>query len=65
MMDHQGFRSIAVTFIAGMPSIFYWAIGIWILCTLMALITPFGFSLLSLHFLLRGLFRTPDDTGSP
>ena len=42
MMDHQGFRSIAVTFIAGMPSIFYWAIGIWILCTLTALITPFG-----------------------
>ncbi len=42
MMDHEGFRSIAVTFIAGMPSIFYWAIGIWILCTLMALITPFG-----------------------
>lgn len=42
MMDHEGFRSIAVTFIGGMPSIFYWSIGIWIIITLLALITPFG-----------------------
>lgn len=42
MMDHEGFRSIAVTFIGGMPSIFWWAIGIWILCTLAAVVTPFG-----------------------
>jgi len=42
MMNHQGFRSIAVTFIAGLPSIFYWAIGVWLVCTLIALITPFG-----------------------
>lgn len=33
--------------------------------SILALITPFGFSLLSLHFLLRGLFRRPDDTGRP
>jgi len=42
MMNHPGFRSIAVTFILGMPSIFYWAIGTWILCTSIAVITPFG-----------------------
>jgi ribose transport system permease protein len=42
MMNHEGFRSIAVSFIAGLPSIFYWAIGIWITVTLIALITPFG-----------------------
>jgi len=42
IMNHQGFRSIAVTFIAGLPSVFYWAIGIWILCTLLALFLPFG-----------------------
>lgn len=42
LMNHEGFRSTAVTFIGGLPSIFYWAIIIWILCTLMAIITPFG-----------------------
>jgi TRAP-type transport system small permease protein len=29
--------------------------------SILALITPFGFSLLSLHFLLGGLFRQPPD----
>jgi TRAP-type C4-dicarboxylate transport system permease small subunit len=33
--------------------------------SILALITPFGFSLLSLHFLLGGLFKKPDDAGSP
>jgi len=28
MMEHQGFRSIAVTFIGGMPAIFYWGIQV-------------------------------------
>jgi ribose transport system permease protein len=42
LVEDDGFRSISVTFIAGMPSIFYWAIGVWLLCTLMSSITPFG-----------------------
>jgi len=42
IMENEVFRSLSVTFIAGLPSIFYWAIGILIICTLIALITPFG-----------------------
>lgn len=42
MMDDRSFRALAVTFIGGIPSIFYWAIGILILSTLVALYTPFG-----------------------
>lgn len=42
MMENDTFRGLSVTFIAGLPSIFYWAIGIVILCTLIAVITPFG-----------------------
>lgn len=42
MMENETFRSLSVTFIAGLPSIFYWAIGIVILCTLISVITPFG-----------------------
>jgi TRAP-type C4-dicarboxylate transport system permease small subunit len=33
--------------------------------SILALITPFGFSLLSLHFLLGGLFKKPDDERRP
>jgi ribose transport system permease protein/putative xylitol transport system permease protein len=36
------FRALATTFIWGLPSIFYWAIGIWIISTFIALCTPFG-----------------------
>lgn len=42
MMENDTFRSLSVTFIAGLPSIFYWAMGIVILCTLISIITPFG-----------------------
>jgi ribose transport system permease protein/putative xylitol transport system permease protein len=42
LMTNTGFRAIAVTFIGGLPSIFYWAMGIWLTFTLIALITPFG-----------------------
>lgn len=42
MMDDAGYRGIAVTFIMGLPAIFYWAIGLWIIVTLVALVTPFG-----------------------
>ena len=42
MMENETFRSLSVTFIAGLPSIFYWAMAIVILCTLISVITPFG-----------------------
>jgi len=42
MMENDTFRSLSVTFIAGLPSIFYWAVGIVIVCTLISVITPFG-----------------------
>jgi ribose transport system permease protein/putative xylitol transport system permease protein len=38
----ENFRALATTFIAGLPSIFYWAMGVWILSTFLALVTPFG-----------------------
>jgi ribose transport system permease protein len=40
--NDEAFRALATTFIAGLPSIFYWAMGIWILSTFIALATPFG-----------------------
>jgi len=42
IMNDRTFRSLSVTFIAGIPSIFYWAIGVWIICTFIAIWTPFG-----------------------
>ena len=42
IMDNETFRGLATTFIAGLPSIFYWAMAIWILSTFIALVTPFG-----------------------
>jgi ribose transport system permease protein len=42
IMGNETFRDLATTFIAGLPSIFYWAMGIWILSTFTALVTPFG-----------------------
>ncbi|MDH7485087.1 MAG: ABC transporter permease [Anaerolineae bacterium] len=39
---NETFRSLATTFIAGLPSIFYWAIGIWLISTFIAIYTPFG-----------------------
>ncbi|MDX9828347.1 MAG: ABC transporter permease [Spirochaetia bacterium] len=42
LMEHEGFRSIATTFIAGIPSVFHWSIAIWILCAVLAATTPFG-----------------------
>jgi ribose transport system permease protein len=40
--DDKAFRALATTFIAGLPSIFYWAMGVWLLSTFLALATPFG-----------------------
>jgi len=42
VINNETFRALATTFIAGLPSIFYWAMGIWILSTFIALVTPFG-----------------------
>ena len=42
IMNDRTFRALSVTFITGLPSIFYWAIGVWMLCTFIAIWTPFG-----------------------
>jgi len=42
LVEHEKLRSISVTFLLGLPSIFYWALGIWLMCTLLSLATPFG-----------------------
>jgi ribose transport system permease protein len=41
-MYDETFRALATTFIAGLPSIFYWALGIWIISTFIAMFMPFG-----------------------
>jgi len=38
----ETFRALATTFIAGLPSIFYWAMGIWMISTFIAMCMPFG-----------------------
>ena len=42
LLENERFRSISVTFIAGLPSIFFWALAIWLLCTVLSVATPFG-----------------------
>jgi ribose transport system permease protein/putative xylitol transport system permease protein len=42
LLENEQFRSISVTFIAGLPSIFYWSLAIWIACMVISLATPFG-----------------------
>ncbi len=42
LMRNETFRSLATTFIGGLPSIFYWGMGVWIICTFVALSTAFG-----------------------
>jgi ribose transport system permease protein len=42
LLENEQFRSISVTFIAGLPSIFYWSLAIWIICMVISLATPFG-----------------------
>lgn len=42
VVNNETFRALSTTFIAGLPSIFYWAIGIWLLISFLALLTPFG-----------------------
>ncbi|MEC9490578.1 MAG: ABC transporter permease [Halanaerobiales bacterium] len=42
MITNSSFRKLAVTFIGGIPAVFYWAVGICIVSTLIAFILPFG-----------------------
>jgi len=42
IMYDKTFRALATTFIAGLPSIFYWAMGIWIISIFIAMCLPFG-----------------------
>jgi ribose transport system permease protein len=42
LMHNETFRSLATSFIAGFPSTLYWGIGVWIICTFLALATAFG-----------------------
>lgn len=42
LMSNRTFRSLAITFIAGLPSIFYWGMGVCIVCTFIAIYMPFG-----------------------
>jgi len=42
IMDDKAFRSLSTTFIAGLPSVFYWGMGIWLISIFLALRTPFG-----------------------
>jgi ribose transport system permease protein/putative xylitol transport system permease protein len=42
IVEVESFRRISVTFIGGLPSIFYWAIGVWLVCTVISAATPFG-----------------------
>jgi ribose transport system permease protein/putative xylitol transport system permease protein len=42
LMHNETFRGLATRFIAGFPSILYWGVGVWIICTFLALATAFG-----------------------
>lgn len=42
IMNDTTFRSLAVFFIAKLPAIFYWGIGIWLICSFIAIFTTFG-----------------------
>jgi len=42
IMYNETFRALSVTFFAGLPSIFYWAIAVWIISTFIAMAMPFG-----------------------
>ena len=42
IIPNGAFRSLSTTFIFGLPSIFYWAMAVWLASTFVALSTPFG-----------------------
>ncbi len=48
MMENEVFRSLSITFVGGLPSIFYWAVAVLIISTLITMITPFGRRILAI-----------------
>jgi len=42
MITDPAFRALSTTMIAGLPSIFYWAIAIWLISIFLTFLTPFG-----------------------
>ncbi|MCL7401911.1 MAG: ABC transporter permease [Thaumarchaeota archaeon] len=42
MITDPAFRALSTTMIAGLPSIFYWAIAIWLISIFLTFVTPFG-----------------------
>jgi ribose transport system permease protein/putative xylitol transport system permease protein len=42
IMDDKSFRALSTTFIADLPSVFYWGMGIWLISIFLAMGTPFG-----------------------
>lgn len=48
MMENVVFRSLSITFVGGLPSIFYWAVAVLIISTLITMITPFGRRILAI-----------------
>ncbi len=42
LVYNETFRALAMTSIGGLPSIFYWAIVVWVLSIVLAAYTPFG-----------------------
>ncbi|MDK2897225.1 MAG: ribose transport system permease protein [Candidatus Atribacteria bacterium] len=42
MITNRTFRALSVTFIGGLPSIFYWGLGVWAVSIFVAFYTPFG-----------------------
>lgn len=42
IITDPAFRAISTTMILGLPSIFYWAIVVWVICIFMTFMTPFG-----------------------
>jgi len=42
MITDPAFRALSTTMIAGLPSIFYWAIAIWLTSIFLTFVTPFG-----------------------
>ncbi|MGQ9473180.1 MAG: ABC transporter permease [Candidatus Caldatribacteriaceae bacterium] len=56
VIDNKTFRALSVTFLGGLPSIFYWAMAIWVICIFIALGIPFGSVFLPLGVILPRLF---------
>lgn len=42
MITDPAFRAISTTMIAGLPSIFYWSIAIWLISIFITMVTPYG-----------------------